>query len=75
MNDSFGFSVQALHFFSVPETRSTILLDREAKKRRKAGQPNIYGPNEISTKRLSLREIGTIWIRPFYMLFTVSPTA
>ncbi|KIX09830.1 uncharacterized protein Z518_00911 [Rhinocladiella mackenziei CBS 650.93] len=32
----FGGFVQACHFFLVPETRSTIIMDRVAKKRRKA---------------------------------------
>jgi len=66
----FGAFVQAVHFFAVPETRSTILLDRIAKQRRADGARNIWGPNEISNKRLTMKEIGTIWIRPFYMLFT-----
>lgn len=60
--------MQALHFFTVPETRSTILLDREAKHRRKGGE-EVYGPTEVRPK-LTLREIGIIWSRPFYMLFT-----
>ena len=67
-----GFFVQALHFFFVPETRSTIILDREAKRRRAAGEKNVYGPNECKTERLSFKEILVIWGRPFQMLFTVS---
>jgi MFS family permease len=47
-----GVAVQGIHLFCNPETRSTILLDREAKRRRKTGEdPNIYGPNEISDER------------------------
>lgn len=63
----FGGAVQAAHFFC-PETRSTILMDREAKRRRKTGEdPNIYGPNELKKPRVSLKEVGEIWIRPFEM--------
>lgn len=65
-----GGGVQAIHFFLNPETRATILLDREAKRRRKAGEKNIYGPNEIHGYWPSLKEIWTIWSRPFYMFFT-----
>lgn len=63
----FGGFTQTLHFFLVPETRTTVMLDREAKKRRKAGQKNIYGPNELKENRFSLKEIGYIWLRPFEM--------
>lgn len=67
-----GGIVQVLHFFLVPETRSTILLDREARKQRKNGDSNIYGPNELKTfkERFSMREIGKIWWRPWLMFFT-----
>ncbi|KAJ9480091.1 putative drug/proton antiporter YHK8 (putative) [Pseudozyma hubeiensis] len=63
----FGGAVQIAHFFLVPETRSTILLDREAKRRRKNGEHNIYGPNEVRTDRFSIKEIGAYWLRPFEM--------
>lgn len=63
-----GGFVQALHFFTVPETRSTLLLDREAKKRRKNGD-DVWGPTEVRP-RLTFRQVMTIWGRPFYMLFT-----
>ena len=62
-----GGAVQALHFFTVPETRSSILIDREAKRRRKAGETNIYGPDELKEHRLSIKEIFAIWARPFEM--------
>ena len=67
-----GGAVQAIHFFCNPETRSTILLDREAKRRRNSGEdPNIYGPNEIrGGHKISARECATIFWRPFYMFFT-----
>lgn len=67
----FGAFVQLIHFLCNPETRSTILLDREAKRRRKSGEdPNIYGPNEIKGRKLSAKEFGTITWRPFYMFLT-----
>jgi MFS family permease len=63
----FGAVTQALHFF-MPESRSTILLDREAKRRRKTGEDaNIYGPNELKSPRISLKEAGKVWLRPFEM--------
>lgn len=67
-----GGIVQILHFFLVPETLPTILLDREAKKRRKNGETNIYGPNELKTfkERFSMKEIVKIWCRPWLMFFT-----
>ena len=65
-----GGVVQAIHFFIVPETRSTIILDREAKKRRKAGETNIYGPSELKEHRFSMKAVGKIWWRPFQMFIT-----
>ncbi|GKZ33983.1 hypothetical protein AbraIFM66950_004114 [Aspergillus brasiliensis] len=63
----FGFVVEVILLF-VPESRSTIIMDREAKRRRETGEdPNIYGPNELKSPRISLKEAGKIWIRPFYM--------
>ncbi|KAL2074659.1 hypothetical protein VTL71DRAFT_8438 [Oculimacula yallundae] len=69
----FGGFVQALHFFLVPETRSTIMMDKIAKKRRKTGvDKNIYGPNELVPfkDRFSAKEILVTWIRPFKMFLT-----
>jgi len=69
----FGGFVQICHFFLVPETRSTILMDHIAKKRRKAGtHPNLYGPNELQpfSERFHFREILITWIRPFRMFLT-----
>ncbi|PVI07669.1 polyamine transporter 4 [Periconia macrospinosa] len=66
-----GGAVQLIHLVCNPETRATILLDREAKRRRKTGEdPNIYGPNEIrDEKRVTFKNILTPR-RPFYMFFT-----
>ena len=60
--------MQLLHALLVPETRATLLLDREAKKRRKAGQSHIYGPNELREgPRITGRDLARIWSRPFEM--------
>lgn len=63
----FGVVVQAMHYVLVPETRSAVILDREAKLRRKAGESNIWGPGELKKDRLSMKEILVIWARPFEM--------
>ncbi|KAL8830701.1 MAG: hypothetical protein Q9191_001283 [Dirinaria sp. TL-2023a] len=63
----FGVAVQAMHFFLVPETRTTIMMDKLAKKRRKAGETNIWGPNELKENRISFKELKTVWTRPFIM--------
>jgi MFS family permease len=73
----FGGAVQIAHAILVPETRTTVLMDRIAKKRRKEGEKNgkpvnIWGPNELKTfkERFSAREILITWIRPFRMFVT-----
>lgn len=69
----FGGATQLVHFFFVPETRATILMDRIAKRKRKSGEdPNVYGPNEITPfkERLSVKEILSTWLRPFKMFLT-----
>jgi MFS family permease len=73
----FGVAVQIAHAIFVPETRTTVLLDRIAKKRRtegeKNGKPNnIWGPNELKTfkERFSVHEILITWVRPFRMFLT-----
>ncbi len=64
----FGGVTQIMHLFLVQETRSTILLDREAKRRRKSGEdPNIYGPNEMKKPRIDFQDFLRIWRRPFEM--------
>ena len=67
----FGLVAQIIHMF-VPETRSTIMLDNEARRLRKTGEdPNVWGPNEIRGsfwKRISLREIATLMWRPYKFL-------
>jgi MFS family permease len=69
----FGCFVQILHLVLVPETRSTIRMDRIAKRKRKSGEaPNLYGPNELVPfkDRFSAKEILVTWIRPFKMFLT-----
>ena len=68
----FGGAIQAVHFFTVPETRTTIMMNRIAKKRRKEGNPNIWGPDELVPfkDRFSVKEILVTWIRPFKMFLT-----
>ncbi|PNH38346.1 hypothetical protein VD0004_g8480 [Verticillium dahliae] len=67
-----GGFVQAVHFFTVPETRTTIMMNRIAKKRRKNGTPNIWGPDELVPfrERFSAKEILITWTRPFKMFLT-----
>jgi hypothetical protein len=68
----FGGATQLVHFFTVPETRTTIMMNRIAKKRRKEGNPNIWGPDELVPfkERFSVREILITWVRPFRMFLT-----
>ncbi|KAL4893135.1 major facilitator superfamily domain-containing protein [Aspergillus ambiguus] len=69
----FGGFVQLAHLLLVPETRTTILMDRIAKKKRESGEnPNVYGPNELVPfkERFSMREVMITWIRPFKMFLT-----
>ena len=69
----FGGFVQVLHLVLVPETRSTIIMDRIAKRKRESGEnPNLYGPNELEPfkERFSAKEILVTWMRPFKMFLT-----
>lgn len=69
----FGGFIQAVHFFTVPETRSTIMMNRIAKARRKADPTaNIWGPDELVPfkDRFSAKEVIITWIRPFKMFLT-----
>jgi MFS family permease len=61
----FGVVVQTIHLFFVPETRSTVMLDRLAKKKRKAGE-NVVGPAEH--KKIHAKEVLKIMGRPYKML-------
>lgn len=64
----FGVVVQVVHFF-MPESRSTIIMDQEAKRRRKQDGEQIWGPNEVKHPRVSGKEFMITWARPFEMFF------
>jgi len=69
----FGGAVQALHFFTVPETRTTRMMNKIAQKRRKQDPTaNVWGPDELVPfrDRFSAKEILKTWIRPFHMFVT-----
>jgi MFS family permease len=65
-----GAATQALHAWLGKETRATILLDQEAKKQRKDGKTNVYGPNKGKPfwKRFTLKEVAKTMFRPYQML-------
>lgn len=60
-----GGFVQILHFF-VPETRCSILVTREARRRRKRGE-NVWSGDELKGKRITLKRLLMVWSRPFIM--------
>lgn len=60
-----GGFVQFLHFW-VPETRCSILVTREAKRRRKHGE-NVWSADELREKRIGIKDVMVIWARPFVM--------
>lgn len=73
----FGVAVQIMHFVLVPETRTTIMIDKIAKQRRKESkkngkEENIWGPNEITPfrERFELKETLLTFARPFKMFAT-----
>lgn len=60
-----GGFVQILHFF-IPETRCSILITREARRRRKSGDM-VWSGDELKKTRMSFRWVFMVWIRPFVM--------
>ncbi|KAI1416691.1 MFS general substrate transporter [Hypoxylon sp. FL1857] len=67
----FGVFVQLLHFFIVPETRASIIMDRVAKEYRKSGKNSqVFGPSEMANRRIDWVDVGKIWMRPFRMFMT-----
>jgi MFS family permease len=69
----FGVFVQVAHYLLVPETRTTVMMDRIAISMRKSGEnPHIYGPTEGMSfrQRFPPRELMATWIRPFKMFLT-----
>ena len=66
----FGGAAQALHWL-VPETRASVLLDREARRQRAAGAGDVRGPGELKADGgLTPRKVLRIWARPFVMFAT-----
>lgn len=65
-----GVVVQIIHFILVPETRSSVLCKREAQRRRKHGEPNVYATIEIHGRDLTVKHVAEIWARPFWMFIT-----
>lgn len=64
-----GATVQAIHFFFVPETRSTVMLNKKAKKMRKADPTcTVRGPTE--DEKFKWSEAGALMGRPYKMLLT-----
>ncbi|RAR15709.1 MFS general substrate transporter [Stemphylium lycopersici] len=62
-----GGTVQLIHFCYVPETRSTIMLNKEAKRRRKQNPgDNVVGPTE--NEKLQWKKVPSIMGRPYKML-------
>ena len=60
-----GGFVQLLHW-CIPETRCSILVTREARRRRAAGDM-VWSGDELKSTRLTFRWILIIWARPFIM--------
>jgi MFS family permease len=62
-----GATVQLIHFVYVPETRSTVMLNKEAKKSRKQNpEANVVGPTEH--EKLDFMACLRIMGRPYKML-------
>lgn len=63
-----GVAVQAIHYFAVPETRASCIVTAEAKRRRKAGEPNLISVEENNGRTRTWGDVVHIWVRPFHML-------
>lgn len=66
----FGGATQIVHFFFVKETLPPALINREAKHRRKHGEPEVYGPTELNNDALKPRNVLKHLARPFIMFVT-----
>ncbi|KAL5117706.1 hypothetical protein ACEQ8H_004454 [Pleosporales sp. CAS-2024a] len=65
----FGAVVQLIHFIFVPESRATIMLNRQAKKIRKADpSATVRGPTE--DEPIKAKATLALMVRPYKMLFT-----
>jgi MFS family permease len=60
-----GGFVQALHLL-IPETRCSILITREARRRRKNGE-EVWSGDELRGTRMTFRYLFMVWVRPFIM--------
>lgn len=69
----FGLVAQLLQWFT-PETRSSVILTREARKRRKEGTAKVWSEAELAQLSWRTKEYWTnvlrTWVRTFYMLTT-----
>nr|OQO17294.1 hypothetical protein B0A51_15721 [Rachicladosporium sp. CCFEE 5018] len=78
-----GVVAQTAHYFIVPETRSSVMLDKTARRRRKAAiaqkagsQPSdmtLFGPNEFKgnfLERTDFKECRDLMWRPYHFLLT-----
>lgn len=64
-----GVFVQAVHFFIVPETRTTLCMDKIAQRRRRANPDlNLWGPGEVA-EPMNVREVLGHIARPFVMFY------
>ncbi|KAF3035444.1 hypothetical protein E8E12_005137 [Didymella heteroderae] len=64
-----GVSVQLVHATLVPETRSTVMLNRKAKKMRKADpESNVRGPTDH--EKFDWKNAAALMGRPYKMLAT-----
>ncbi|CAA9965750.1 hypothetical protein PTNB73_07025 [Pyrenophora teres f. teres] len=62
-----GVTVQAVHYWTVPETRATIMLNKAAAKKRKANpRSNVFGPTE--DEKIGIKKVLEIMGRPYKML-------
>ncbi|KAK4542960.1 hypothetical protein LTR36_005958 [Oleoguttula mirabilis] len=67
----FGVAAQAIHFFT-PETRSSCILDKQAKRLRKQGI-DIWGPEEVKgpfLQRVNFKQSCKLMWRPYQFLLT-----
>ena len=76
-SSSSASSSRSLHFFLVPETRSTCLMDKAAKRRRTEGRAvrqacQRLGPRRACPFRRAFHHVRgrATWVRPFKMFLT-----
>lgn len=52
---------------TIPETRSIVLVNRIAKRRRSEGEKIVVDPEIQEQSKLTLSKCVEIWVRPFLM--------